>query len=372
LCSLVLERAPPLFPVDAFLLCLLLLPALFTPQDVASLEPLPIDEAVGIFFAHSLGQETSTAFICGDDFLMPIHHSYTSKRDYPDKVRKSEEGKLLVLEVLELPTLSVILNKILKVASNGKSGASDMAEVISRDQALTANILKIANSAYFGLSQKVTTIPRAIVVLGFDAIKSIALSASVIEVFRQNSHKNHFDRSKFWTHSLACAYVSKKIAAMTHRAQLETGFVCGLLHDIGKIVLDIYFPDSYQRVLERLADRPSTSTEAEDEMLGFTHAEVGMWLAQRWKFPKAIVFSIANHHGMIADDVRYRSLTSIIRLANHLCLEEGLCLANQALAEPLEDSLMGDIKLEPSDLIQLRETLSSQADSFIALFSSWD
>lgn len=310
--------------------------------------------------------------MCGDDFFMAIQQSRMVKQGHPKKVRKREEGKLLVLEVLELPTLSVVLNKILKVASQGKSGASDMAEVISRDPALTANILKIANSAYFGLSQKVTTIPRAIVVLGFDAIKSIALSASVIEAFRRNYYNNHFDRSKFWVHSLACAYLSKKIAGMTHRAELETAFVCGLLHDIGKVVLDIYFPDSYQRVLEKLATGSITSVQAEDEILGFTHAEVGMWLAQRWRFPKAIVFSIANHHGMIADDARYRSLTTIVRLANRACLQEGLCLANQALAEPLEESLMAEIKLEPKDFGHLREALSAHAECFTDLFSSWD
>ena len=158
---------------------------------------------------------------------------------------------------------------------------------------------------------------------------------------------------------------------MTHRARLKAAFVCGLLHDIGKIVLDIYFPDSYRHALERLATGTSTSVEAENEILGFNHAEVGMWLAQRWKFPKSVVFTIANHHGMIADDPRYSSLTAIVRLANHVCLQEGVCLPNQALAEPLEDSIFNDLKLDQSDLVTLQNALATGKESFVSLFASW-
>lgn len=285
------------------------------------------------------------------------------------KLRRKEEGKMLILEVLELPTLSVVLNKVLRVAGNDRSSADDMAEVISQDQALTSNVLKIANSAYFGLSQKVTTISRAIVVLGFDAVKSIALSASVIDAFRKHANHEHFDRSRFWTHSLACAYMSRKIAGVTHKSQAETAFVCGLLHDIGKIVLDIYFPDSYRCVLNKLDNGRRTSMEAEDEVLGFTHPEVGMWVAQRWKFPKSIIFSIANHHGMIADDARYRSLTATVRVANHLCLQEGICLSNQAVVEPFEDSIPETIGLKAESVKELRDDLAARKDSILSLFA---
>ena len=292
--------------------------------------------------------------------------------ELPNKTHRKEEGKLLILEVLELPTLSTVLSKILKVAGNDRSNASDLAEVISKDQSLTANILKIANSAYFGLSQQVPTVSRAIVVLGFDAVKSIALSASIIHAFPEGTGHDHFDRSKFWTHSLACAYLSRMAANMTHRAEMETAFVCGLLHDIGKIILDVYFPDSYRTVLTRLANGDMTSMEAEDQVLGFTHAEVGMWITQRWRFPKSIVFSIANHHGMVSNDVRYRELTEITCLANHLCLQEGICLPDQARVEPFDESILHNLKLNRDDLSRLRNVLVTRKKSFVSLFSDWD
>lgn len=291
----------------------------------------------------------------------------------PSEAHKKEDVKRLILEVLEVPTLSTALSKILKVAGNDRSNASDLAEVISKDQLLTANILKIANSAYFGLSQQVPTVSRAIVVLGFDAVKSIALSTSIICAFPvEGTGHDGFDRSKFWTHSLACAYLSKTVAGMTHRAEMETAFVCGLLHDIGKIVLDVYFPDSYRTVLARLAKGDMTSMEAEGQILGFTHAEVGMWIAQRWKFPKPIVFSIANHHGIVSNDARYRELTEITCLANHLCLQEGVCLPDQARVEPFDDSIAHNLKLNRDDLSRLRDVLVKRKESFVSFFSDWD
>jgi len=288
--------------------------------------------------------------------------------DLSDLAQKKEEAKLLILELLELPTLSIVLNKILKVAGDNRSSASDMAEVITKDQSLTTNILKIANSAYFGLSQQVTTVSRAIIVLGFDAVKSIALSASVIAAFPKRGSKS-FDRSRFWTHSLACAYVCKQISRATHLVDMETAFVCGLLHDIGKIALDIYFPDSYHKTLEYLNEHEARLVDAEFEVLGFTHAEVGMWMAQRWKFPKGIIFSIANHHGAIADDERYRELTAIVRLGNQLCLEAGICLPGQTPGEPFDGNVLPILKLEPRDLELLREDLASRKDQLISLFS---
>jgi len=280
-----------------------------------------------------------------------------------------EELRLLILEVLELPMMPVLISRILKV-TGAESGPGDMARVISTDRALADNILKVANSTFFGLSQEVSAVSRAIKVVGYEAVRSIALSSLLTETVGQNDGICRFDRNRFWTHSLACAYLSKKIAAMTHRAELETTFVCGLLHDIGKALIAIYFPSSYNRVLRRLAAVPLTSVQSEDEVLGFTHAEVGMWLAQRWQFPKAVVFTIANHHGMIARDERYNSLAAILHLADHLCLKEQLSLEERAFVEPLESAILDQLKLGRLDLIELKDALAEGKGAISSLFSA--
>jgi putative nucleotidyltransferase with HDIG domain len=278
---------------------------------------------------------------------------------------RKREVKVLILEMLRLSPISNLENKIFKEAATNEPGsASNMADVISGNRTLSGNVLKVANAACFGAARQVSTIPRAIVVLGFEAVKGIALSASVIEAFRNSEVHDHFDWSGFWTHSLACAYLSKKIAGMIHLAQLETAFVCGLLHDFGKIILDTYFPRSYRFVLRRSSTGGLTMLQAEEEMLGFNHAEVGMWAAQQWGFQKAIVFTIANHHRTIAEDTRYEPLAGIVRLANHLCFRERLCLAEQAVTEPLDDSTIRCLKLEQNDLNELQHSLARRKESF--------
>jgi putative nucleotidyltransferase with HDIG domain len=278
------------------------------------------------------------------------------------------ERKLLILEALELYTLSGKTNNVLKVAFADPGSATDLAEVLSRDQAISGNILKIANSACFEQAREIRTISRAVVSLGVEVVKGIALSSSALQTSEQGAEKDPFDRRRLWTHSLACAFLSRKIADMTAWSDAETAFVCGLLHDAGKIVLNMHFPKSYCRVLSRITQEGRTSTLWEDEILGFTHAEVGMWLAQRWKFPKAVVFSIANHHGMIAEDKRYEKITDIVRLADHLCLQGEMCLVKPKLIEPIEDSIAESLSLSDDNLKELRDALAQQRNTLKALF----
>lgn len=295
-----------------------------------------------------------------------IFMAQNAKQIVQPELCNKEDVKLLILQVLGFPMSWASVDKALGAASVRNIDYTMMAELISRNQSLSGNILKIANSTYFGLSQQVPTVSRAIIVLGFEAVRSIALSATIMEAFPDNGEHEHFDRHRFWTHSLACAYLSKKIAGMTHRAKLETAFVCGLLHDIGKLVMDFYFPDSYSCVLARLSTGMMTSVEAENEIFGLNHAEVGTWLAQHWRFSKAVVFAIANHHGIIADDDRYRSLTATTRLANHLCSQQGVCLTDRLPKEPIEDSIMKELNLDKNDLRELKDTLAAQKDIFFS------
>lgn len=288
-------------------------------------------------------------------------------RDPGAKARRKEELRHLVLELLELPVLPALTRRILRI-SGGQSDAGDMADVISSDRLLAGNILRMANSEYFGLSQKFSGVSRAMKILGRETVKSLALSSLLIEMVAPGGGAMCFNRNRYWAHSLACAYLSKKIAAMTRRAELQTTFVCGLLHDIGKPLVALYFPTSYGRVIERLAAEPLTSVRGEDEMLGFTHAEVGMWLAQRWRFPKAVVFTIANHHGMIARDERYDSQAAILRLADHLCLQERISAEERAFVEPLESAVTEQLRLGRDEVVDLRDALGARKEAFSSLF----
>ena len=284
-----------------------------------------------------------------------------------DESREKEELKLLILETLELPMLPTVMNTILRVSGNNGSRAVDLAEIISSSGSLAGSILRVANSECFGLSQRISAVDRAIKVLGYEAVKSLALGVLVMESLAEKGKRGLFDHQRFWTHSLACAYLSKRIAAMTHRAEMETMFVCGLLHDIGKAFLTMYFPDSYNHVITLVETGPLTSIQGEEQVLGFTHAEVGMWLAQRWNLPKPVVFTIANHHYAVERGDSNCSLTSILRLADHVCLQELISLENRTLVEPLEEAVLEYLKFGGSDLSDLRSALVEERAKLRAL-----
>jgi putative nucleotidyltransferase with HDIG domain len=283
------------------------------------------------------------------------------------EAREKEELKLLILKTLDIPLLPTAMNTILRISGKNGSRVSNLADVISSNRSLAERILRVANSECFGLSQHISEVHRAIKVLGYEAVKSLSLSVLVMDALAEKREPGLFDHQRFWTHSLACAYLSRKIAALTHQAEMEMMFVCGLLHDIGKAFLMMHFPDSYNHVITLVETGPLTAFQGEEQVLGFTHAEVGMWLVQRWNLPKPVVFTIANHHYAVERGERHDALTSILRLADHLCLSELMSLENRRLVEPLEKVIMENLKFADSDLNDLRGALVQERSKLRAL-----
>ncbi len=283
-----------------------------------------------------------------------------------------EELRLLIMEALEPPMLTPPMNRILRVPSRedgGKTGArvAEIVDAISSHRSLAESILKVANSDSFGLSQDAPNVSRAIKVLGYEAVRSLALGALVMECAAEREARGLFDRKRFWTHSLACAYIAKRIAAMTHLARMEPSFISGLLHDMGKVFLAWRLPDSYNHAITLMETGPITSVQGERRVLGFTHAEVGLWLAQRWRLPKSVVFAIANHHGAAERDERYSPLTSILRLADHICRLERISVEDSAFVEPFDRGALEELRIGKDEVTGLRRELAEEKEKLQAL-----
>ena len=202
-----------------------------------------------------------------------------------------------------------------------RTSAKDVASLISTDQALTAKILKLANSAFYGFPRGIATVNHAVVVLGFDTVKNLGLSVSVLERFSSGSSDTEFDRQKFWEHSIACGVAARMLAGkLRYRVQGEA-FAAGILHDIGKLILSQYFTDEFGGVLELARDENIYIGKAEEQVLGVTHTEIGHWLAEKWNLPDKLVAAIAYHHapGRLKRDAE---LPSLIHLADFLCRRE--------------------------------------------------
>ena len=179
--------------------------------------------------------------------------------------------KRKVYTIRDLPTLPIIAQKVLTLA-NDDAGAEKLAKIISSDQALSARVLSLANSAYYGHRATIGTIQQAMVVIGMNMLKQLSLSVLVCGTFGRGGK----DRAHFWKHSFATATASALIAKRAHIKEEDVCFMAGLLHDVGKMIIDMHFPEDPD----------------------MDHTEVGAWIAERWQLPRALLNAIAHHHSL--------------------------------------------------------------------------
>jgi len=212
--------------------------------------------------------------------------------------------KEFLSRIKDLPTISSVASEINLIEKKKSLTAKSLSEIINRDPALTAKVLRLANSAYYGVVREVSTLSRAVTVLGFDTIKNLALTISVFNVFNSTDEKA-FDMQGLWGHSLGVGLAAKHLVSASSmsigdRMLAEQAFVCGILHDIGKIAIARNFPDAMHDILDRVHSSDVPQHEIEKEILGFNHQRVGQALANSWNFPEDYLTVIRLHHAPVA------------------------------------------------------------------------
>ena len=236
---------------------------------------------------------------------------------------ENQELKNRLSSIKSLPTLPVVANNVIKLTQNPDSTAFEIAEAISQDQSLASKVLKTANSAYYGFPRKITTINYAIVVLGLNNIKNIVLSNAVMGQFPKKAQNLLFDREDFWKHSLLCGIFSKKISEHMGIKNSEEIFMCGLLHDFGKLILDTFFQEEFIQALQLAEESRLTLMEAENRIFGFNHSGVGALLLRKWSLPPSLVKSVEFHHSPEESLNAFRA-ASIVHVSDYLCRRIGI------------------------------------------------
>lgn len=216
--------------------------------------------------------------------------------------------------VQQVPSLSAVVTEILASFDKEDIDTADLVRKLGQDQGLTARVLRVANSPFYGISSKVGSVSEAVVVLGFHNVRSLVAAAGIINQFPA-SKGGGFDRLAFWQHGIGSAVCAQMLAKTLGKDQ-ALAFTAGLLHDIGKLVLDAFFHDDYTAAVARCVAEDSALLEAEQTELGLEHGLVGYELAKRWKFPLAIQQAIRDHHQPEREPA---ALTDLVHVANVLC-----------------------------------------------------
>ncbi len=255
----------------------------------------------------------------------------------------------LIGRVDDLPTLPQTFLRITQIVNNPRASAKDLSAVIGDDQVLTARLLRLVNSSFYGFPQKVSTVTGAIVLLGFDAIRSLLLSSSVFEIFPGRRRKNHKGLAALWDHALGCAVGTKVLGSRLRYDNIEELFVGGLLHDIGKIVEMVYLPEAFSKIQALIKEKELLILDAEQEVLGFSHAEVGTQLATEWKLPQKLVRIIEMHH-LPQEAADFSREASLVHFSDILCRALDIGSGGDPWVPPLNDFAWNAVGLDQSGL----------------------
>lgn len=230
-----------------------------------------------------------------------------------------DKYKMRVENIPDLPALPHVIIHLNRMLNDPRSDAKKVGEILSTDPSLSAKVLKMANSAYYGMTSEISTISRATVVLGLNTVHSLALTTSVLELFEVAEIGGvYFTADEFWKHSIATAAVAKIICEETDCCIPEEGWIAGLIHDIGKIVLNQYFYNEFNIVMAYVHERDSLFVNAEKECIGITHCNVGKWVVEKWSLPPIFHEAIAMHHNPMKAELA-PNLSIAVHIADIFC-----------------------------------------------------
>jgi len=277
----------------------------------------------------------------------------------------------LVTTSCTLPPMPVVASRVMQELMNPDASADSLSKIIETDQALVTRVLKIANSAFYGCARKVSSIQLAIVVLGFNTMKNLVIATSTKSLYHQQSAAEQ----SLWEHSLAVGVASHVLAIVFCPGQLEEAFTAGLLHDLGKLLLYTKEPARYTEILDRQKQGVMCHV-SEREAYGFTHADVGAVLANRWNLPESFEMTTGLHHALDSEPFKElksatKKLVALVALANAVAkqilmpTEEGTKVPVDGMDLAMETLGATENRVE-GFLAMIKETLQAEKDLFEA------
>lgn len=230
--------------------------------------------------------------------------------------------KELIANLGDLPPLPQVAAQVLRIAADPDSSTDELQRVIATDQALTAQILKIANSAMFGMMREVRTLTQAIMTLGFNTIKSVVIASSAKNLYSRGTAG--LQERLMWEHALLSALAARAYARQLRHPRTEEAFLGALMHDIGKSVLGLKYPERYSQLIRSVYNGQGDGLELEFELFGFDHAMVGEALLVSWNLAHALEQAVRWHHDPSQAEPDHQGLVALVAMGNQLALDRGV------------------------------------------------
>jgi HD-like signal output (HDOD) protein len=276
--------------------------------------------------------------------------------------------KDIILNAKDLPAMPHVASKVLELAGNPETTAAKLQKVIQDDQAMAARILKIANSALYGCSRQIKTLTEAIVMLGFNTIRSLVVTSAARNMYLAEGKTMGLKERLLWEHSIGCAIACRILVTPRHPMYAEEAFLAGLMHDIGKLVLNQYASDVFDQVVQEVYNEGRNFAAVERELLGFDHTEVGAMLVTKWKLSPVMEEAIRFHHTE-SEFSRDRLILCYLDLANSLCKRQGIGFVEAPdldLVNLPSNKVLGLSAAELDVMAQqLGDTLESEMEIFV-------
>ncbi|MFI4860066.1 MAG: HDOD domain-containing protein [Phycisphaerales bacterium JB063] len=276
-----------------------------------------------------------------------------------------------IREISHIATLPEVTMKIIQLVEDPDSTAQDLNKVISNDPALGARILKVVNSAFYGLPGQIGSINRAIVLLGLNAVKNIAIAASLAKLFRGGKIAENFDARDLWTNAIASATATRLLAQKVSLGLPDEAFLAGLIHDLGIMVEVQAKRAQFVQALELTQSDPTISLrQAETRCIGANHEQFGQALCKLWKFPINFQYVTGFHHRPKELDGNHRALTALVYVADMITKDLGMGLTLGTEHDSIEPALLEELKLTNAMIDEVRNALPAAIDEAKGIFQS--
>jgi HD-like signal output (HDOD) protein len=269
----------------------------------------------------------------------------------------------------EISSLPEITTKIIEVVEDPRATAHTMHEIVKNDPALASKILKVVNSAFYGLPSQIASLDRAIVMLGLSAVKNIALAASLAKLLKPGNLSDQFEARDLWRHCISVGVCGRMLTKAAHGHANDEAFVAGLVHDMGLLVEFQLFPDQLAQVVGKCQDTDLVFCDVETELIGANHQQFGAALSAKWKFPPTLRCVISHHHNPAILKPEFRRIATLVNIADTICCQQqhGFWLTGH-LQQITEESLtlVGVTAEQVADLV---DELPERIEEAEAVFS---